>query len=213
MHVFSCKIKQVNDSKADIFFALFRYNFCKPSSSIVSFNQLFCAQCFLPFCAQFVYLLSMLLICFWKVRRWISCPDKYMLVASVGPWRHNKWAALSTPFSAPHTHSQVQDMKMSPEKCENITFPPSLSFTNFSLGTRLLPYEYTTLTIPHGVKTLLELMKHLHWFPPFHICFILAKHHISFSSIFNLILVEKFWNKLMKVLLFFMHQTVSSIYK
>ena len=150
---------------------------------------------------------------FLKVQRWISCPDKYMLVASVSPWRHNKWAALSTLFSAPHTHSQVQDMKMSPEKCENITFPPSLSFTNFSLGTRLLPYEYTTLTIPHGVKTLLELMKHLHWFPPFHICFILAKHHISFSSIFNLILVEKFWNKLMKVLLFFMHQTVSSIYK
>ena len=165
-------------------------------------------MCFSIFCLVGI-------IVFWmgKVQQWISCPDKYMLVASVGPWRHNKWAALSTPFSAPHTHSQVQDMKMSPEKCENITFPPSLSFTNFSLGTRLLPYEYTTLTIPHGVKTLLELMKHLHWFPPFHICFILAKHHISFSSIFNLILVEKFWNKLMKVLLFFMHQTVSSIYK
>ena len=147
MHVFSCKIKQVKDSKADIFFALFRYYFCKPSSSIVSFIQLFCAQCFLPFCAQFVYLLSMLLICFWKVRQWISCPDKYMLVASVGPWRHNKWAALSTPFSTPHT-PRFKIWKCLRKNVKTLLFPPPFPSQtchwepgSYHMSTQLLPFH------------------------------------------------------------------------
>ena len=120
-------------------------NFCYPklssnSLSISSSCNYFKVVCFSIFCLVGI-------IVFWmgKVQQWICCPDKYMLVASVGPWRHNKWAALSTPFSTPHT-PRFKIWKCLRKNVKTL-FPPSRTFPWYP-SPRAVRQAHTILIIP-----------------------------------------------------------------